>query len=152
MNRAALHRILDANLNRAQEGLRVCEELARFLLNDRALTGRLRRLRHGVVAATAKLPVSRRLLVAARDSKRDVSRAASDLRGRAPRTAEQTALANLARAKESLRVLEEYVKLLSPQAADAFARLRFRAYATEQRLLQRLAPVRHPRPRRRPRT
>lgn len=146
MRRGALYRILDANLNRAQEGVRVCEELARFVLNDRALTNRLRRLRHGVAAAGAQLPVSRRELAAARDIRRDVHRAAAALRGPAPRTGEQTALANLARAKESLRVLEEYAKICSPQAADSFARLRFRAYATEQRLLQRLAPVRHPRP------
>ena len=149
MKHQAVYRIIDANINRAQEGLRVCEELARFLLNDRALTDRLRRLRHGVVEAAAQLSVSRRVLVASRESGRDVGRAAADLRGPAPRTAEQTALANLARAKESLRVLEEYAKLRSPQAADSFARLRFRAYATEQRLLERLAPVRHPRPRRR---
>lgn len=151
MRRAALHRILDVNINRAQEGLRVCEELARFVLNDRALTDRLRRLRHGIVEAVAQLPISRRQLVAARGSGRDVGRAAADLRGPSPRTAEQTALANLARAKESLRVLEEYAKIISPQAADSFARLRFRAYATECRLLERLAPVRHPRSRRRPR-
>ena len=151
MNRRAIHRILDANINRAQEGLRVCEELARFLLNDRPLTDRLRRMRHGLVAATAQLSVRRSTLIAARDSRRDVGRLAPDVRADHPRSPETTALANLARAKESLRVLEEYAKLLSPQAALAFSRLRFRAYAAEQDLLERLASLRHPRSNRRAR-
>ena len=39
-------RLIDANLNRALEGARVCEEIARFHLCAIALFRRLRRLRH----------------------------------------------------------------------------------------------------------
>ncbi len=45
-------RILDANLNRAREALRVVEDYARFVLNDDALCGELKQLRHDLVAAT----------------------------------------------------------------------------------------------------
>ena len=42
-------RIIDANLNRTGEGLRVLEETARLSLNDAALTQRLKNLRHDAV-------------------------------------------------------------------------------------------------------
>ena len=39
-------RIIDANLNRAAEGLRVLEDIARLGLNDASLSERLKTLRH----------------------------------------------------------------------------------------------------------
>ncbi len=41
-----LLRMLDANANRAREGLRVVEDYARFVLNDAGLQGELKALRH----------------------------------------------------------------------------------------------------------
>ena len=46
--RPGLLRILDANSNRSREGLRVCEEVARFVLNSHPLTKDLKRLRHAI--------------------------------------------------------------------------------------------------------
>ena len=46
-------RILDANANRAREALRVIEDYARFVLNDDALSGSLKDLRHDFATATA---------------------------------------------------------------------------------------------------
>src|SRR5262245_53051634 len=46
-------RILDANANRAREALRVIEDYARFVLNDDALCGSLKQLRHDLSGATA---------------------------------------------------------------------------------------------------
>jgi len=37
-----LYRVLDANVNRTSEGLRVLEDLARFCYNDRLLSRGLR--------------------------------------------------------------------------------------------------------------
>ena len=42
-------RIIDANLNRIGEGLRLLEDLARLLLNDATLTQQLKTMRHGLV-------------------------------------------------------------------------------------------------------
>ncbi len=41
-------RILDANVNRVAEGLRVLEDLARFYYNDALLTEEIKEIRHGV--------------------------------------------------------------------------------------------------------
>ncbi|MFN9929346.1 MAG: thiamine phosphate synthase, partial [bacterium] len=46
-------RMLDANLNRAREALRVMEDVARFCLQSEDLCGRLKSLRHEVAAVAA---------------------------------------------------------------------------------------------------
>ena len=43
-----LLRIVDANLNRSREGLRVCEEVVRFALEDARLTSEFKTLRHKI--------------------------------------------------------------------------------------------------------
>ena len=57
-------RVIDANVDRCQEGLRTLEDVARFVLNDGSLAGRLRDLRHrvahGVSHLDAELMASRR--------------------------------------------------------------------------------------------
>lgn len=136
-----LLRILDANLNRAREGLRVCEDVVRLGYNDPELTRRLKRVRHGVTAAGRRLPVPWRALLAARASDRDVGRRTGHLPSPRLRqtglTSQRRAtvhtlfLVNLQRAKEALRVLEEGSRLIAPATARAFARLRFRLYALE---------------------
>ena len=42
-------RIIDANLNRAGEGLHLLEELARLMLNDANLTQQLKTIRHEIL-------------------------------------------------------------------------------------------------------
>jgi len=44
-------RIIDANLNRIGEGLRLLEDLARLLLNDATLTQQLKTMRHELVTS-----------------------------------------------------------------------------------------------------
>ena len=44
-------RLLDANANRAREGLRVLEDLARFVLDDAPLAGEAKALRHALTIA-----------------------------------------------------------------------------------------------------
>ncbi|MBI2885044.1 MAG: hypothetical protein HYY15_02600 [Candidatus Omnitrophica bacterium] len=142
-------RLLDANANRALEGLRVCEDAIRFGLDDPTVLRRLRALRHAVAAALRALPVTPAELARSRNSRRDPGRAfASD----PIPSLERMLVINLQRAKEALRVLEETCRLIAPAHAPTFQRLRFRAYDVERHLLLALAPVRHPRPRRRRRT
>lgn len=54
-------RIIDANINRLGEGLRVLEEFARMTLNDAVLTQKLKDVRHKTVKIDAAL--QKRLLV-----------------------------------------------------------------------------------------
>ena len=57
----AILRALDANCNRAREGFRVAEDVARFILNDAPLLGRIKKLRHSVSLAEQKLFKSKAL-------------------------------------------------------------------------------------------
>jgi thiamine-phosphate pyrophosphorylase len=48
----AVQRILDANINRAAEGMRVLEDLARFLLDRKDLCGAIKQCRHEIRSIT----------------------------------------------------------------------------------------------------
>ena len=72
-SRRAIYRIIDANLNRASEGLRVIEDGVRFALDDRSLTEELKELRHSLAKIVEETPVfSREELISSRNSQKDV--------------------------------------------------------------------------------
>lgn len=139
MQKAVL-RLIDANGNRALEGLRVCEEITRLHFNHAPSYRRLRLLRHGVGASLRQLPLSKANLLAARDSRKDVGRQAPS--GSA-RSLEQLLVINFQRVKEALRTLEECCRMVSPRAASGFQALRFRAYTAERETLLHVAAIRH---------
>mgnify|MGYP001034689551 FL=1 len=124
-----LLRILDANVNRCAEGLRVVEEAARLGWGDRALQSRLKEIRHGVRRGFEALPS---VSLPFRDSTGDVGRDTPSLSEMRRSSIGQILRANFARAEEALRVLEEYVKLLEPGIASRFKRFRFELYAVER--------------------
>jgi len=70
MNGAVL-RLLDANLNRAREALRVLEDYARFVLDDDALCAGLKELRHELASATRSVGAE---AIVFRDTPNDVGR------------------------------------------------------------------------------
>ena len=70
MSESSTDRIVDANFNRAREGLRVVEEFARFGWDDPVLCGEAKRLRHGLLAAIGTEAV--RANVLSRDTGGDV--------------------------------------------------------------------------------
>ncbi len=132
-------RILDASANRAAEALRVMEDAARFLLDDRALTAELKALRHDLRALT---PTSHH-----RDAAGDVGTDVATESEMTRAGARHVARAAAKRLQESLRSLEEWSKVSSYSAdagpgvrgsTSAFEQLRYRAYTLEQRLLERL--------------
>jgi len=128
----AVFRALDANCNRVREGLRVAEDAARFLLNDEALTARLKAVRHGVTKTEAQLFKSSRLRAQARDVVGDLGRGNRERsEGKRP-TARSIVTANLKRAQEGLRSLEEFSKLVKSPAARRFKRLRYACYRVEE--------------------
>lgn len=141
MTRRSVLRLLDANANRALEGLRVCEEIVRFDLEAATAFRKLRALRHAIAAATRQLPISPLALIHARESRQDIGR-------RAPSSAESSLerllLINFQRVKESLRTLEECARLLAPRCSANYQRLRFRAYEVERDVLLCVAALRHP--------
>ena len=128
-----LLRILDANLNRAREGLRVCEDVARLGYDDEEITAGLKRLRHRLNGLVRTLPLSWRDLLAARGSDRDVGRRTPHLTSQRGAGVRALFLVNAQRSKEALRVLEEGARIFSPAAARRLAALRFRLYDLEKR-------------------
>ena len=133
-------RVLDANINRAREGLRVSEDLVRLGFGLRKPFARVHALRHRLNAAVRRLPVPQADIVASRDSLRDPGRRAV---AGAVRSTEHLLLINLQRTKEALRVLEETSRLVSPGQVAQFQRLRFDTYEVERELFRALAALRH---------
>jgi thiamine-phosphate pyrophosphorylase len=125
-------RVLDANLNRAREGLRVLEDTARFVWEDRKLFGELRDLRHALDRATRSAYPR---LVAAREGAEDMGRTIPE---KNKRDWKGLVAANFRRAGEALRVLEEYGKVFSSRHAAGFKGLRYRLYVCEKEALRRL--------------
>lgn len=131
-------RIIDANLNRIGEGLRLLEDMARLILNDATLTKQLKTMRHDLVRGD--LPFHQQLLQA-RDSEGDVGIHIEAEGEENRRELPITVLANSRRVQESLRVLEELAKIpeTTPTLdADKFKQARFNLYTIEQTLLSRL--------------
>ncbi|GAH83429.1 unnamed protein product, partial [marine sediment metagenome] len=62
-------RIIDANLDRVGEGLRLLEDVARFLLNDGALSQQLKTMRHELLRGDWPF---HQQLIQSRDSESDV--------------------------------------------------------------------------------
>lgn len=123
-------RVVDANLNRAREALRVLEDYVRFVLDDRFLTEEVKGLRHDLAAAGDRLPP--RLLLAARETQRDVGTAVSAAGEYDRGSARQVAAVNLKRLQESLRSLEEFGKLFAADLGRQFETARYRTYTLER--------------------
>lgn len=128
-----LLRIVDANCNRAKEGLRVCEDICRFIWDDKALAKALKDLRHDLTAVIGKTGLMTAL--ACRDIEGDVGRSTSaSERKRAG--IQDVFYANSQRIKESLRVLEEILKLIDPKASGHVKKIRYSVYAIEKKSLK----------------
>jgi thiamine-phosphate pyrophosphorylase len=131
-NELAVLRILDANFNRASEGLRVVEEYCRFVLDDAQLTRTFKELRHQLATALRSLPASE--LWHARDSAQDVGTAVQTPAEYRRRDLQDVVMANLKRVEQALRVLEEYGKVLSPELGKAIEPVRYAVYQAAKQL------------------
>ncbi len=140
---AGTFRIIDANLNRAKEGLRVCEEITRFLLNSFSLTKQLKEIRHGLDEVLRKL-APRQQFVFYRDSYSDIGRSIQGLE-LLRHSLTDIFMANIQRVKESIRVLEEFSKLYQKDAAVGFKQLRYAVYESEKKIVKKLQALRNSR-------
>jgi thiamine-phosphate pyrophosphorylase len=132
-----LLRIIDANLNRAREALRVMEDVARFALNAPELMGRLKQIRHGLQSVAEMLPCDRAMLLASRDSVSDVGTSVKTASEFSRQDVPGLAAAAASRLTEALRSIEESAKALqAPDAASAVERLRYRSYEADRLLTQ----------------
>lgn len=121
-------RILDANLNRLSEGIRVVEDILRYGFNHKDFALSLKNLRH-------KCRITNYFeLLNTRDSLKDVLKPSTkDEQTR--ENLENIFLANFKRAQESARVLEEILKLDSVQESEHFKSIRYTLYTLEKEIL-----------------
>lgn len=121
----SLYRVIDANLNRLKEGVRVIEDIARYVNNDKALASKLKELRH-----QSRIDDLQNLL-RSRDSINDVLRptVTSEMNRD---SLESIIIANYKRAQESSRVLEEMYKIVDPALSENFKSLRYALYQLEK--------------------
>ena len=131
-----VYRVLDANLNRLREALRVIEEFFRFINVQPAIAGRLKVLRHRLVAIEAML--GQHELLANRDSETDCF-ARENRPEELERGGMETLLAaNFRRGQEACRVIEEYAKMIAgkgPDLSESAKTVRFDLYTLEKEVL-----------------
>ena len=131
-------RIIDANLNRIGEGLRLLEDVARLLLNDASLTQQLKTMRHQLIKGDDSF---HRQLLQSRNSESDVGIDIEALGEEKGRELPLVLVANSRRVQESLRTLEELAKVPGTIPAldpDKFKQARFSLYTIEKELMSRL--------------
>jgi thiamine-phosphate pyrophosphorylase len=121
-------RLVDANLNRLKEGIRVVEDIFRYIFDNKQIASRLKELRH-----LAIIPNYTDLLNS-RDIKNDVLKQTT--KSEATRNnLNAILLANFKRSQESARVLEEFTKLISSEISTNFKYIRYELYDIEKELI-----------------
>lgn len=120
-----MKRIIDANLNRATEGLRVIEEIARFILSDTELSARLKTIRHELQKF---FDVEYDNLLDSRDTLNDVG--CNIINPDKKESLDSIFKANFKRVEEAFRVLNQYASL-----DDSY---RYRIYTIEKEMRSKL--------------
>jgi thiamine-phosphate pyrophosphorylase len=123
-----LFRVIDANLNRLKEGIRVVEDIIRYRDNNKTLSSKLKQLRHKTrVDETTEL-------LKYRNSINDVLRQTTQ--SELNRTdIKSIIIANFKRAQESARVLEELYKLSNAKYSENFKYIRYELYNLEKEIV-----------------
>ena len=132
-----MYRILDANINRASEGIRVAEDILRFMENNINAVTELRTIRHFIRKSfkdyACDLLLQRSIandigIEISRSSKLDSKLSQDDLLS-----------ANFKRAAEAIRVLEEVSKVsISYELSKKMELNRFKIYEIERRVMLKL--------------
>ncbi len=128
---SAVHRILDVNFNRAAEGMRVLEDIARFVLEDKQLCSAIKHCRHELrTQSTASL---------SRDTTGDVGTTVTTKQENHRSSFYDVVMAAGNRVAEALRVLEELLKLESQQ--NTIEAIRYKMYEFSTHVLQGLGAI-----------
>ncbi len=125
-------RAIDANLNRVCEGLRVIEDICRFVLMDQSRQQQLKEMRHTVRAAATDS------YLAHRDSVHDPGFTSKGAMEMERQGVADLLSANSKRVQEGLRTLEELYKIDAPAASVQMKGLRYQAYQVEKILTLRM--------------
>lgn len=114
-----MYRIIDANLNRATEALRVLEEIARFRLDDKKLSTELKNIRHEICLF---FDCDYEKLIASRDTVNDIGTGIQNPTkvAREYSSIENIFRSNFKRLEQALRVLCEYGNLSDKFRYDVY--------------------------------
>ncbi len=126
-----LYRIIDANLNRLKEGIRVVEDICRFYFDDREIAKKLKELRHSATISEY------RPLLENRDILNDVLTSSYEFEN-SKQEIRDIVIANFKRTQEASRVLEEIYKLIDIRNSEKFKKIRYSLYNLEKEILVRL--------------
>jgi thiamine-phosphate pyrophosphorylase len=121
-------RIIDANLNRLREGIRVVEDIFRYEFNECNITISLKELRHTSVSYLQEICICKRDVI--NDCLKDISIDTEMNKI----NINQIVLANLKRVQESSRVLEEMCKIYDHKESNKFKLIRYKSYSIEENI------------------
>lgn len=132
----AVLRVIDANLNRLREALRVIEEYFRFIHTDEDISVELKLLRHSLEELDNSFDL--KSLLASRDTETDPFAGKNRKEELCRKDSTSILAANFKRSQEAARVLEEYSKITDmPFLSEKAKHIRFTLYALEKKLMER---------------
>lgn len=129
-------RIIDANINRISEGLRVLEDIARFVVEDEEISRQFKTIRHQLNGLVQEIGLH---VIETRDAVGDVGATFDVIHDH--RNLSSIIRANAKRAQEGIRVLEELSKLPELKvllSSTSLKESRYKVYALEKILTTRL--------------
>ena len=124
-----IYQIIDANLDRAREGLRVIEDWARFGLSNEKFVERIKNFRQ--ILGKNHLEVYKQ----SRNHIEDKCKGLTHEEQIKRRTPDQIISSNAGRVQEALRVIEEFSRLHNPELSKIASEIRYAIYTLEIDLL-----------------
>jgi thiamine-phosphate pyrophosphorylase len=121
---------VDANINRAMEGIRVCEDIFRFCIKNN-ISSEFKKMRHNLL--TAASGVFGNSLIASRAVISDSQKFIDTVSEKKRAGYEDLFRSNIRRACEALRVIEEFSKTGNLSGTNNFQGIRFALYDLEQK-------------------
>jgi len=121
--------LIDANLDRAREGLRVMEDWCRFGLKRRDFSIQIKDWRQQLGLHHHKIYRKSRL------TSNDPARGVSHPLQKARATPEAVFIANSSRVQEALRVIEEFTRITDPILSEIATKIRYETYEIETKIL-----------------
>jgi len=124
-----LERLIDANINRLKEALRLLEDIQRYVFDNKELSYAFKNLRHSLT------PLFSSARVMHRDIEGDVAKTSTASEMQREELID-IINANFFRAQESARVLEEAFKLTNPAHSATVKEIRYSLYGLHKKVLK----------------
>ena len=124
-----VYQIIDANLDRAREGLRVLEDWARFGLGENGFVAKIKNYRQ--ILGKNHLGIYKQ----SRNQIEDQCKGLTHQEQSKRKTPEQIISSNAGRVQEALRVIEEFSRLHNQELSKIASEIRYEIYTLEIDLL-----------------